>query len=77
MTAAIIHLPPDPARLRAGLDAVRARARALRATPSERARAVDTLLREMHDGRSTGAAVALANSTFPRPARAAHGWSAS
>ncbi|KAF1697970.1 hypothetical protein CSC62_07430 [Pseudoxanthomonas jiangsuensis] len=62
--AAIIHLPADVARFHAGLDAVRHRAREVGATPERRRLAMQTLLAEMRAGRSSGAAVALANSAM-------------
>ena len=68
--AAIIHLPADLPRLRAGIDAVRARAAALDASPHALRRALQVLLAELQAGRSSGAAVALANSTLsPTPRR--------
>lgn len=62
--SAVIHLPDNPARLRAGMAAVRARAQALRVSDTARRSALSTLLVEMQAGRSTAAAVALAVSTF-------------
>lgn len=59
---AVIHLPTDVPRFRAGVAAVRARASMLGSTPETRKRALQTLLTEMQAGRSSGAAVALANS---------------
>ena len=76
MTAAVIHLPADPARLRAGMSAVRARATTLRATPEARRLALGTLLQELRDGRSTAAAVAMANGTLRRSACRAQGGAA-
>jgi len=61
---AVIHLPTDVPRFRAGMAAVRARARGLGCTAEARRRALQTLLDEMQAGRSSGAAVALANSTL-------------
>jgi hypothetical protein len=62
--AAVIRLPRDVARFRAGMAAVCNRARRVGATPDARRRALQTLLAEMQDGRSSGAAVALANSSL-------------
>lgn len=63
MSAAVIHLP-DPVRLRAGMEAVRARAAALNVPSGALRRALGVLLREMQSGRSTAASVALANSSM-------------
>lgn len=63
--SAVIRLP-DPIRLRAGMSAVRARAAQLNACPQERQQALSTLLSEMQAGRSTAAAVALANGQLRR-----------
>ena len=71
--SAVIHLPPDPARLRAGMAAVRARAASLQATSDDLRRALAALLRELQAGRSTAAAVARATRTFRHPARTAQG----
>ncbi|WP_019397249.1 hypothetical protein [Pseudoxanthomonas sp. GW2] len=60
----VVHLPSDVRRFHAGLDAVRQRARQLGCTPERRRLALQTLLEEMRAGRSSGAAVALANSTL-------------
>lgn len=62
--AAVIHLPAQPARLRAGIDAVRARAGSLGATAVARRAALQTLLTELQAGRSTAASVAIANSSL-------------
>ena len=62
--ASVIHLPADVARFHAGMQAVHQRARQLGATPERRRQALQTLLVEMQAGRSSGAAVALANSSL-------------
>jgi len=62
--ASVIRLPKDVQRFHAGMQAVRQRARQLGATPDRRRRALQTLLTEMQAGRSSGAAVALANSSL-------------
>ena len=59
--ASLTHLPSDVRRFHAGMDAARQRARQLGATPQRRRQALQTLLTEMQAGRSSGAAVALAN----------------
>lgn len=60
---------PDPARLKAGREAVRQRAARMQATPEKLRQALGVLFREMRSGRSTAAAVALANSSLlQRPA---------
>ncbi len=69
-TSTIIQLPADVARFRAGMSAVRARAIALDAAPDALRRALQTLLAEMHAGRSSAAAVALANSALKPQRRA-------
>lgn len=61
--SAIIQLP-NPINLRAGMDAVRARAKRVHASADALRRALGVLLREMQVGRSTAASVALANSTM-------------
>jgi len=60
----LIHLPDDVTRFRAAWQAVRQRACQLGATPQRRRQALQTLLAEMQAGRSSGAAVALANSSL-------------
>lgn len=62
--ATVIHLPADVTRFHAGLVAVRHRAREVGAPPERRRQAMQTLLAEMQAGRSSGAAVALANSAM-------------
>lgn len=62
--ASVIHLPRDVQRFHAGVQAVQLRARQLGASPDRRRQALQTLLAEMQAGRSSGAAVALANSSL-------------
>lgn len=62
-SAVVIRLP-DPVNLRAGMAAVRARAARLGSSQHARRRALGILLREMQAGRSTAAAVAMANSAL-------------
>jgi len=62
--ASVIHLPADVQRFRAGVQAVSQRARQLGCSPERRRLALQTLLTEMQAGRSSGAAVALANSSL-------------
>lgn len=57
---------PNPMNLRAGFQAVRARAKYLNETPESLRKALQVLLQEMLAGRSTAASVALANSVFKR-----------
>lgn len=64
MSAVIVRLP-DPTCLRAGMQAVRHRAAAYDATADALRRALRILLQEMQAGRSTAAAVALANTSLP------------
>ncbi|MBO9717491.1 MAG: hypothetical protein J7507_11965 [Pseudoxanthomonas sp.] len=66
--ASIIHLPTDVQRFHAGMRAVRSRAGALQVSADTMRRALQVLLYEMQAGRSSGAAVALANSSM-RPYR--------
>jgi hypothetical protein len=74
--SAVIQLP-NPNNLRAGMDAVRERAKSVGASPDAARRARLALLVEMRDGRSTAAAVALANRVFSgRQVRVADGGSA-
>lgn len=63
MSAVIVQLP-DPLRLRAGMDAVRARAASVGASTDALRRSLAVLLRELQSGRSTASAVALANSAL-------------
>lgn len=64
MSASVIHLPADVLRFRQAMAAVRERAGHLGATPARRRHALQTVLTEMLAGRSSGAAVALANSSL-------------
>lgn len=64
MNAVVIPFPSDPSRLHAGMDAVRARAKALNAPTDALRRSIGILLRELQAGRSTASAVALANSAL-------------
>lgn len=73
--SAVIHLP-DPIRLRAGMAAVRQRAQVLHVTRDQCSTALATLLREMQAGRSTAAAVALANGALRRNAPRVQGGAA-
>lgn len=68
MSAVIVQLPPDVGRFHAGMEAVRARATALGVSSHAVRGALQILLAEMLAGRSSGAAVALANSSM-RPYR--------
>lgn len=61
--SAVIHVP-DFAHLQAGREAVRERAASLQAPAESVRRALAVLFREMQAGRSTAAAVALANSSL-------------
>lgn len=61
--SAVIQLP-NPINLRAGLDAVRERVKAIGASPEAARRARLTCLRELGQGRSTAASVAVANGTL-------------
>lgn len=61
--SAVIHLP-NPINLRAGMEAVRERAKAVGASPDALRGALALLLREMQDGRSTAASVAVATGTL-------------
>lgn len=61
--SAVIQLP-NPINLRAGMAAVSERARSTGASVESLRKARATLLREMQDGRSTAAAVALAVASF-------------
>ena len=71
--SAVIQLP-NPLNLRAGMQAVRERAAFVGASSDALRRALMVLLREMQDGRSTAASVALANGTMrERPVRALDG----
>lgn len=63
MSAQIIPLP-SPTHLRAGMDAVRQRAERVGASADALRHAFAILLREMQNGRSTAASVALANATL-------------
>mgnify|MGYP001264859153 CR=1 FL=1 len=65
--ATIIPLP-SPIHLRAGMEAVRERGQSLGVSADTVRRALQVLLREMQAGRSSAAAVALANSSM-RPHR--------
>lgn len=62
--AAVVHLPTDVRRFREAMAAVRQRAGHLGTSPERRRRALQTVLAEMQAGRSSGAAVALANSSL-------------
>jgi len=62
--ATIAQFPSDVPRFRAGMAAVHERAKALCSTPEARKRAIQILRNEMQAGRSSGAAVALANSSL-------------
>ncbi|MBD9368830.1 hypothetical protein [Xanthomonas sp. XNM01] len=64
--ATVIHLPADVPRFRAGMAAVRTRAQRDHASPAARRNALNVLLHEMQAGRSSAAAVALANSSLQR-----------
>lgn len=64
--SAVIHTMPDPARLRAGKQAVTERAAQLGASKESLRKAVGILIREMQAGRSAAASVALANSSMRR-----------
>lgn len=70
--ASVVHLPQDVRRFRAGVLAVYERARQVGATPERRRKALRILLAEMQAGRSSAAAVALANSALRD--NAPHGW---
>jgi hypothetical protein len=61
--SAVIQLP-NPINLRAGMEAVRERAKAVGASSDALRRALATLFREMQAGRSTAASVAVANGTL-------------
>lgn len=61
--SAVIQLP-NPLNLRAGMQAVRERAAFVGASSDALRRALQVLLREMQDGRSTAASVAVANGTL-------------
>lgn len=63
---AVVFLPADVQRFRAGFAVVRARAHHLGSSPQERRRALQTLLDEMQADRSAGAAVALASTMLRR-----------
>lgn len=64
MSAVIVPFPRDPANFTAGLLAVRARAQALHATTQQLGTAIGIYMREFRSGRSTAAAVALANGSM-------------
>ena len=64
MAASVIRLPADVRRFREAMAAVRERAGYVGATPARRRHALQTVLTEMQAGRSSGAAVALANSSL-------------
>ena len=68
MSAAIVRLPDDVSRFHAGMDAVRERAATMGVSSRALRGALQILLAEMLAGRSSGAAVALANSSM-RPYR--------
>lgn len=68
MSAVILPFPRDPANYTAGLLAVRARAQASHATTRQLGHALAIFTAEFHAGRSTAAAVALANASM-RPVR--------
>lgn len=70
--ASVVHLPQDVRRFRAGVLAVYERARQVGATPERRRQALRILLAEMQAGRSSAAAVALANSALRD--HGAHTW---
>ena len=61
--SAVIQLP-NPINLRAGMEAVRERAKAVGASSDALRGALATLLREMQQGRSTAGAVAVAVGTL-------------
>ncbi len=69
--SAVIQLP-NPINLRAGMEAVRERARSINAPTDSLRRALGVLLREMQSGRSTAASVAVANSELRAPAANVH-----
>ena len=62
--ATVIQLPADIRRFRAGRDAVRTHAQRDQASAAARRNALNVLLHEMQAGRSSAAAVALANSSL-------------
>ena len=68
MSAIVVHLPADVGRFHAGMDAVRERASTLGVSAQTLRGALQILLAEMLAGRSSAAAVALANSSM-RPYR--------
>lgn len=72
LPAPVVHLPRDVRRFRAGVLAVYERARQVGATPDRRRKALRVLLAEMQAGRSSAAAVALANSSMRE--HGAHTW---
>lgn len=72
LPASVVHLPHDVRRFHAGVLAVYERARQVGATPDRRRKALRVLLSEMQAGRSSAAAVALANSALRD--HAAHTW---
>lgn len=71
MSAVILPFPRDPANFTAGLLAVRARAQSTHATTAQLGNALGIYMREFRSGRSTAAAVALANASM-RPAHTRH-----
>ena len=70
--SAVIQLP-NPINLRAGISAVRERATILRVPADALRQALAILFREMQAGRSTAAAVALANSSLRGRKALVHG----
>ena len=68
VSAVIVHLPTDVGRFHAGMAAVRERAATMGVSSQTLRGALQILLAEMLAGRSSGAAVALANSSM-RPYR--------
>lgn len=64
MSATVIKFPRDPSRVRACMEAVRARADALDVSSDALRRSLGVLFRELQAGRSAASAVALANSAL-------------